>query len=126
MRQLAQVIRREDKAVWVKLDNPAKECGNCKDCMRLSGKENVEEVVLKLSDPSGAYQPGDRVFLKHRATKHLRQWECCMASPSPLCLQAMALPMPWWGLMRLQGWVRLWELLVGAAVSALGQEIANR
>jgi len=64
MRQIGEVVRREDAAVWVKLANPGKECGSCKGCVRLSGEGRTEDIVLKVNDPSGTYQPGDRVFLE--------------------------------------------------------------
>lgn len=67
MRRIAEVIRRENDSVWVKLDNPSKECGNCKGCVRLDGSERPDELVLQLSDPTGTYQPGDRVFIETEA-----------------------------------------------------------
>ena len=95
--------------------------------MRLSGKENVEEVVLKLSDPSGAYQPGDRVFLETPGNEAFKAVGVLYGVPFAALFAGYGLTYALVGVDAVAGLGAIVGLLVGAAVSRpLARKIANQ
>lgn len=64
MRQRAVVVENNTDGTWVKLDNPATNCGSCKGCVRLTGDEKPEETVLQVKNTIAA-QVGDTIILEY-------------------------------------------------------------
>ncbi|MGI6149027.1 MAG: SoxR reducing system RseC family protein [Firmicutes bacterium] len=127
MRQLAEVIRREDGAVWVRLDNPSKECGNCKGCVRLTGERKIEDVVLRLNDPTGAYQPGDRVFLETEGKEAFKAVTVLYGIPFAALFVGYGVTYALIGSDALAGLGAVAGLILGAFVSRpLARKIADR
>ncbi len=127
MRHVAEVIRREDDAVWVKLDSPAKECGNCKGCVRLSGDRKVEDVVFKVQDSSGQYQPGDRVFVETETRQTLKAVAVLYGIPFAGLFVGYGLTYAFVGVDSLAGLGAVAGLILGGIISRpLARRMADR
>lgn len=127
MRRIAEVISRENDAVWVKLDNPSKECGNCRGCIRLDGSERPDELVLQVSDPTSTYQPGDRVFLETETRDMVKALTVLYGIPFASLFAGYGLTHLVVGVDAVAGLGAVAAMLVGAAVSRpLARKIADR
>ncbi len=64
MRQRGEVIKRDQNQVWIQVENPSKACGSCRGCIRLTGDQRPEDLVVQVIDESGEYEAGDEVIVQ--------------------------------------------------------------
>ncbi len=63
VRQQGEIIKVEGEHVWIKFADPSEACGNCRGCLRLSGKQR-EAQVLKLQYDRKV-DIGDRMMIEY-------------------------------------------------------------
>ncbi|HBN96573.1 MAG TPA: hypothetical protein DDZ66_09755 [Firmicutes bacterium] len=63
MRRRGVVIEKTDKEVVVEIQDPARTCGNCKGCIRLTPDRPPEDYIVRTRDTRNQYEVGDEVIL---------------------------------------------------------------
>lgn len=64
MRQRGIVIRKEDREVAVKIQDPSEVCGSCGGCVSLSSPRSAKDHVVKILDQKDEYAVGDEVIVE--------------------------------------------------------------
>ena len=63
MRQRGKIIEKTAKELVVQIQDPARTCGSCKGCMRLTPERPPEDYVVRMRNSGNQYDVGDEVIL---------------------------------------------------------------
>lgn len=64
MRQRGVVVEKQGQEVVVQIQDPARTCGTCNGCMRLTPERPHDDYVVRLNDARDEYSVGDQVILE--------------------------------------------------------------
>ncbi|HKM42664.1 MAG TPA: SoxR reducing system RseC family protein [Limnochordia bacterium] len=63
MRRRGVVIERTEKELLVEIQDPARVCGSCKGCIRLTPDRPPEDYIVRAPNSRNKYDVGDEVIL---------------------------------------------------------------
>lgn len=64
MRQRGVVVKKTEKQLQVKIEDPNKACASCGGCVRLTPSRPQEDYVISLDRSQGEFEVGDTVILE--------------------------------------------------------------
>ncbi len=63
MRRRGVVVERTEKELIVEIQDPARTCGSCKGCIRITPDRPPEDYLVRTPNPRNKYDVGDEVIL---------------------------------------------------------------
>ncbi|MDI9483882.1 MAG: SoxR reducing system RseC family protein [Bacillota bacterium] len=63
MRRRGVIIEKTDKEVLIEIQDPARTCGGCKGCIRLTPDRPPEDYIISVPNSGVQYEVGDEVIV---------------------------------------------------------------
>lgn len=63
MRRRGVIIEKTDREVLIEIQDPARTCGNCKGCIRLTPERPPEDYMVRAPNTRNQYEVGDEVIV---------------------------------------------------------------